>query len=87
MLTFAFDGLDARQVTTRAWSDNVASSAVSRKVGYVVDGESVEDREGVPTVLRHYRLDRSTWEARPPELRPHVLMEGLEPVRRWLGVA
>jgi len=41
----------------------------------------------VPTVLRHYRLDRSAWESRPPELRPHVLMEGLEPVRRWLGVA
>jgi RimJ/RimL family protein N-acetyltransferase len=86
VLTFAFDGLGARQVTTRAWSDNVASSAVSRKVGYVTDGESLEDREGVPTVLRRYRLDRSTWEARPPELRPHVDMEGLEPVRRWLGV-
>jgi RimJ/RimL family protein N-acetyltransferase len=87
VLTFAFEGLGARQVTTRAWSDNVASSAVSRKLGYVADGESVEDREGVPTVLRHYRLDRSTWESRPPELRPHVLMEGLEPVRSWLGVA
>jgi RimJ/RimL family protein N-acetyltransferase len=86
VLTFAFEGLDAREVTTRAWSDNVASSAVSRKLGYVVDGESLEDREGVPTVLRHYRLDRAAWEARPPELRPHVLMEGLEPVRRWLGV-
>jgi RimJ/RimL family protein N-acetyltransferase len=86
VLTFAFEGIEAAQVTTRAWSDNVASSAVSRKLGYVADGESLEDREGVRTVLRHYRLDRSTWEARPPELRPHVEMEGLEPVRRWLGL-
>jgi RimJ/RimL family protein N-acetyltransferase len=86
VLTFAFDGLDAAEVTTRAWSDNVASSAVSRKLGYTTDGESLEDREGVPTVLRHYRLDRSTWESRPAELRPHVEMEGLGPVRRWLGL-
>jgi hypothetical protein len=59
---------------------------VSRKVGYTVEAESLEDREGVPTVLRHYRLDRETWEARPAELRPHVQMEGLGPVRRWLGL-
>jgi RimJ/RimL family protein N-acetyltransferase len=86
VLTFAFEGLGASRVTTRAWSDNVASSAVSRKLGYVADGEALEDREGVPTVLRHYRLERTAWEARPAELRPHVLMEGLAPVRRWLGL-
>jgi RimJ/RimL family protein N-acetyltransferase len=86
VLTFAFEGLGAQQVTTRAFADNVASSSVSRKIGYSVEGESLEDREGVPTVLRHYRLDRSAWESRPAELRPHVQMEGLGPVRRWLGL-
>lgn len=86
VLTFAFEGLGATQVTTRAFADNVASSAVSRKIGYAVEGESLEDREGVPTVLRRYRLDRSTWDSRPAELRPHVQMDGLGPVRRWLGL-
>ncbi len=86
VLTFAFDGLGADEVTTRAWSDNLASSAVSRKLGYRPSGEEVLDREGNPTVLKHYRLDRATWEARPPDLRPHVQMDGLTPVRRWLGL-
>jgi RimJ/RimL family protein N-acetyltransferase len=86
VLTFAFEGLGANEVTTRAWSDNVASSTVSRKLGYRPSGEEVLDREGTPTVLKHYRLDRATWEARPLELRPHVQMDGLPPVRRWLGL-
>jgi len=86
VLTFAFEGLGATEVTTRAFADNVASSAVSRKLGYAKQGESLEDREGVPTVLRHYRLDRGAWDARPTDLRPHVEMEGLGPVRRWLGL-
>src|SRR6476469_6282325 len=35
---FAFDHLGAAEVTSGAWSDNPASLAVSRKVGYVANG-------------------------------------------------
>ena len=87
ILTFAFEGLGADEVTTSAWFDNAASNAVTRKLGYAPNGEEVHDREGVAAVLKHYRLDRATWEARPAEFRPHVQMEGLEPVRSWLGLS
>jgi RimJ/RimL family protein N-acetyltransferase len=86
VLTFAFEGLGAQEVTTRAWADNIPSNAVTRKLGYKPNGESVHDREGVATVLKRWRLERATWDARPEELRPHVDIEGLEPVRRWLGL-
>jgi RimJ/RimL family protein N-acetyltransferase len=86
ILTFAFEGLDASEVTTSAWFDNAPSNAVSRKLGYAPNGEEVHDREGVATVLRHFRLDRKTWDARAAEFRPHVQLDGVEPVRRWLGL-
>src|SRR5437764_1257796 len=44
------------------------------------------DVEVARNVFRHHRLDRAAWERRPAELRPHVLMEGLGPVRTWLGL-
>jgi RimJ/RimL family protein N-acetyltransferase len=86
ILAFAFEGLDAQEVTTSAWFDNAASNAVTRKLGYAPNGEETHDREGVAAVLKHYRLDRGTWDARPAELRPHVDIEGLGPVRTWLGL-
>ena len=86
ILSLAFDGLGAREVTTAAWADNSASNAVTRKLGYESNGEFVDDREGEATVLKRYRLDRTTWDARGDELRQHVHIEGLGPVRAWLGL-
>lgn len=87
ILTFAFDALGAREVTTAAWADNTASNAVTRKIGYQPNGELLLDREGVATVSKRYRLERSTWDARPDELRSHVQIDGLPAVTQWLGLA
>lgn len=86
ILSFAFEGLGANEVRTSAWSDNGASNAVTRKLGYEPNGEQVLDREGAATVMKHYRLGRATWEQRPAELRQHVQLDGLEALRDWLRI-
>jgi RimJ/RimL family protein N-acetyltransferase len=86
ILSFAFDGLGAAEVRTSAWSDNSASNAVTRKLGYQPNGEQVLEREGSAMVMKHFRLDRETWAARPAELRPHVQMDGLDGLKDWLRI-
>ncbi|MFE6733620.1 GNAT family N-acetyltransferase [Microbacterium sp. NPDC057650] len=43
---FAFDHLDAEEITSAAFADNPASLAVSRKAGYRVDGRQRLSRRG-----------------------------------------
>lgn len=86
ILTLAFEGLGATEVTTSAWADNVASNAVTRKLGYEPNGEERLDREGLSTVQKRFRMSREMWEARGADLRPHVDLEGVGPLRRWLGI-
>ena len=86
MLTLAFDGLHADEVTTSAWADNQASNAVTRKLGYEPNGEERLDREGHVTVQKRFRMSSSMWEARGAELRPHVQIDGAEALRDWLGI-
>ncbi len=86
ILSFAFEGLGADEVTTSAWADNVASNAVTRKLGYAPNGEERLDREGRVTVQKRFVLPRTTWESRGADLRPHVQLEGVEPVRAWFGI-
>jgi RimJ/RimL family protein N-acetyltransferase len=87
ILTLAFDGLHAAEVTTSAWADNVASNAVTRKLGYEPNGEERLDREGHVTVQKRFRMSREKWDARGADLRPHVQLEGVEALRDWLGIA
>lgn len=54
MLLFAFDHLGAETARSEAFVDNVASNAVSRKLGYVEDGTAVFERRG--TAARQHRL-------------------------------
>src|SRR6266567_1232650 len=49
---FAFDHLDAQHVTSAAFSDNVASVSVSRKVGYTENGVDIWAREGARRAQR-----------------------------------
>ena len=86
ILTLAFDGLEAAEVTTSAWADNTATNAVNRKLGYEPNGEERLDREGRVTVQQRFRMSRQMWDARPRDLRPHVQLDGVEPLRRWLGL-
>jgi RimJ/RimL family protein N-acetyltransferase len=86
ILTLAFDGLGAAEVTTSAWADNVASNAVTRKLGYEPNGEERLEREGRVTVQKRFRMTREMWDARGADLRPHVQLEGVEALRRWLEI-
>lgn len=62
MLELLFDGLDARAVTSGAFADNGPSNSVSRRVGYLHDGDDEMLRDGQPTPHRRYRMTRARWE-------------------------
>jgi RimJ/RimL family protein N-acetyltransferase len=55
---FAFDHLEAQRVTSAAFSDNVASVSVSRKVGYIENGVDIWAREGKPVPHQRFLLSR-----------------------------
>ncbi|MGH3472508.1 MAG: GNAT family N-acetyltransferase [Nocardioidaceae bacterium] len=80
---FLFDHLGAAEITSAAWVDNPASLAVSRKVGYVDNGRFREKRRvGEATISCKLLLTPETF-IRP---REQVVVEGLAPVREWLGL-
>ena len=60
MCAFAFDHLDAREVTSSAWIDNPASLTVSAKVGYVPNGQRRQVRRpGELATMQHLVLTPS----------------------------
>lgn len=52
--TLLFDELDAHEITSGAYADNPASAAVSRKVGYLQNGEKLELRDD--SAVRHQKF-------------------------------
>lgn len=79
---FAFDHLEADEITSGAFVDNAASRAVSRKVGYRENGVSRRDRGG--RLAEHVHLV-----LRPDDLvRPQQPIEvtGGEAFRRSVGL-
>lgn len=83
VLHLAFAGLGAEFAVSGAASDNVASLAVSRRLGYAADGlsrYSVRDR---PRTDQRLRLDRAAWEA---HRTVPVEIEGLAPCLPLLGL-
>jgi hypothetical protein len=83
MCSLAFDHLDAEEVTSGAFTDNPASLAVSRKVGYRLGGQTrLRRREGELAVNQHLVL-------RPDDLvrgENPVTVEGLPAFRRAIGL-
>jgi RimJ/RimL family protein N-acetyltransferase len=63
VLHLAFAGLGAQYATSGAFTDNVSSQAVSRKLGYADDGIERHVRRGQPGTVHRLRLDRQTWQA------------------------
>jgi RimJ/RimL family protein N-acetyltransferase len=63
VLELAFTGLGAEFVTSSAFADNHASYRVSRKLGYVDNGEERLLVRGKPVIGRRLRIDRAGWEA------------------------
>ncbi len=84
VLCLAFEGLGALSATSGAYTDNAASCAVSRKLGYADDGIERHVVRGRPAVLRRLRLDRTSWQqaARIP-----VELHGLGPCLPLFGLA
>lgn len=85
VLTFAFDHLGAEQARSEAFTDNPASAAVSRKLGYTPDGTNVAvRRQGERAVGQRLLVRRAEFDVHRPEWTLHV--EGLDACRSLLGI-
>ncbi len=82
VLHLAFAGLGAVEATSGAFADNLASLAVSAKLGYEHAGERRVARRGEPARLVGLRLTRARWEARR---RNDITVDGLDPCLSLLG--
>lgn len=83
VLHLAFAELGAESAISAAFLDNPASLAVSRKLGYELDGVALARRRGERATEQRLRLSRSRWE----EYRDvPVKVEGLEPCLSLFGV-
>jgi RimJ/RimL family protein N-acetyltransferase len=79
--TLLFDHLDATQVTSGAFTDNLASLAVSRKVGYRPDGVIRKNRLGRLALNQRLVLEPDHFVRGGP-----VDVAGVEPLRRFVGL-
>jgi RimJ/RimL family protein N-acetyltransferase len=84
VLGFAFDGLGARAAESAAFTDNAASNAVSRGLGYEENGVGTLAPQGVARISQRFRMTVEGWRARP---RPALTIEGLEPCLELFGVS
>lgn len=84
VLGLAFDYLDARAAITSARTDNGPSLGVSRRIGYVDNGVSLNAASDGTIELIHLRLTADAWRA--SGLGGEVTVEGLDPCRPWFGI-
>ena len=82
VLTLAFDGLGARVAESSAFPDNLASSGVSRALGYRDNGIGALAPQGVSRETQRFRMTVDDWKSRP---RPPVEIDGLEACRGLFG--
>lgn len=82
LCAFLFDHLDADHISSGAFTDNPASRAVSRKVGYTENGWQRVQRQGEPVTLVHLLLERDNFVRFDHELTVH----GLPAFRRSIGL-
>jgi RimJ/RimL family protein N-acetyltransferase len=83
MLGLAFDHLDAWAAITSARVDNAASLAVSRRIGYIDNGASLNASYQGVVELTHLRLTAQAW--RVSGLGGEVTVAGLAPCLPWFG--
>jgi RimJ/RimL family protein N-acetyltransferase len=82
VLSLAFEGLGARAAESSAFLDNLASSGVSRALGYADNGRGALAPQGVSRETQKFRMTVDNWRSRP---RPHVEIDGLEACRELFG--
>jgi RimJ/RimL family protein N-acetyltransferase len=79
---FIFDHLDADEITSAAFTDNPASNAVSRKVGYQPNGvQRKTRREGEWKGSQQWILTRETFNR-----GPEITVSGVPEFRRFIGL-
>lgn len=83
VLALAFDGLGARAALTEAFTDNAASSGVSRSLGYEENGRGSLAPEGTARETQRFRMTVEGWRSRT---RGPVTIEGLEACLPMFGV-
>lgn len=83
ILHLAFEGLGALRADTGAVEGNAASLAVTEKMGYRPNGDSIDATNGVRTRLLRYTLDREDW---LPARRDDIELVGLEPCLPLFGL-
>lgn len=83
VLHLAFAGLGAEYAVSSAFTDNAASLAVSRKLGYRDDGIERHVSRGQAATVRRFRMDRRSWLAAH---RIPVSIEGLEACLPMFGL-
>lgn len=79
---FAFDHLDAECVTSGAFTDNPASLAVSKKVGYTENGKVRFARLGLPATIQKVVVTPESLVRYDHDL----VVEGLPEFRRSIGL-
>lgn len=80
--TFMFDELGATEITSGAFTDNPASMAVSRKVGYRPNGTERLARRGELAVVEKLVLDPADFVRGPDQ----IVITGGEALRSFLGL-
>ncbi len=85
VVAVAFDHLGAREITSSAFVDNVASQRVSERVGYVENGTVTAKQRDRAVEQVQFRLTAERWAAVAPDWRPEVT--GVERCLGQLGVA
>jgi len=85
VLDLAFGHLDATEALTEYIEGNDASERVSRKLGYVPNGQHTAHRDDAGRVTEYQlRLDRPAWEGHAR--RDRIAVSGLKPCLPLLGV-
>jgi RimJ/RimL family protein N-acetyltransferase len=79
---FAFDHLDAQYLVSGSFTDNPASHAVSKKVGYTDNGWRRVARLGEPAILRGYTLTPGSL----VRYKHALTVAGLPEFRRSIGL-
>ena len=88
VLALAFDGLGADYALSEAFSDNPASLAVSRKLGYAEDGIERMAIRGRAAESRRLRIARAAWQTAGGASGlgiGEVTIDGLEPCLQLFG--
>lgn len=83
ILHLAFAGLGAREASSEAFTDNDASNAVSRALGYEPNGTTWATRRGEPALLSAWKLTRKQWER---SRRDDIQLTGVEACWPLLGL-